>query len=121
MDKKGYNKWNWAALNEVIQGPLLNSKRLEEAIKGTKFMKRLFSFYRPFKYRFCDIKNTKPNHRYVDTGCALFRTLLQTSEGVKFLSENKILKQIAFCLEQLVCSPTRRGSRANVMLDTGNI
>lgn len=121
MDKKGYNKWNWAALNEVIQGPLLNSKRLDEAIKGTKFMKRLFSFYRPFKYRFCDIKNTKPNHRYVDTGCALFRTLLQTSEGVKFLSENKILKQIAFCLEQLVRSSFQQSSHTNIMPDSRNI
>ncbi|TGZ82274.1 hypothetical protein EX30DRAFT_220854 [Ascodesmis nigricans] len=102
VDKKGYVKWNWTVLNEVIQGPLLNAKRLDEAMKGTKFMKRLFSFYRPFKYRFCDIKNTKPNHRYVETGCALFKTLLQTNEGVKFLGENKILKQIAFCLEQLV-------------------
>lgn len=90
------------ALNEVISGPLLNSKRLDEAIKGTKFMKRLLSFYRPFKYRFCEIRNTKPNQRYVDTGVALFRTLLQTAEGVRFLGENKILKQISLCLGQLV-------------------
>lgn len=90
------------ALNEVISGPLLNSKRLDEAIKGTKFMKHLLSFYRPFKYRFCEIRNTKPNMRYVDTGVALFRTLLQTPEGVRFLGEHKILKQIGLCLNELV-------------------
>lgn len=101
LNAKSYTKWNWDTLNEMIQGPLLNPKRLEEAIKGTKFMKRLMSFYRPFKYKFSDVKNTKPNQRYVRTGCALFSTLLQTPEGVRYLSENKILRQIAECLAQL--------------------
>ncbi|KAA8893128.1 Rapamycin-insensitive companion of mTOR, N-term-domain-containing protein [Sphaerosporella brunnea] len=101
LNTKSYIKWNWDALNEMIQGPLLNPKRLEEAIKVTKFMKRLLSFYRPFKYRFSEIKNTKPNQRYVRTGCALFHTLLQTSQGVQFLAEHKILRQIAECLAQL--------------------
>ncbi|KAI5778923.1 Rapamycin-insensitive companion of mTOR, N-term-domain-containing protein [Geopyxis carbonaria] len=101
LNTKSYTKWNWEALNEMIQGPLNNPKRLEEAIKVTKFMKRLISFYRPFKYRFCEVKNTKPNQRYVKTGCALFHTLLQTPEGVRFLGEHKILRQIAECLAQL--------------------
>ncbi|RPA97850.1 hypothetical protein L873DRAFT_1689620 [Choiromyces venosus 120613-1] len=101
LNAKSHTKWNWDALNEMIQGPLLNPKRLDEAIKGTKFMKRLMSFYRPFKYKFSDVKNTKPNQRYVRTGCALFHTLLQTPEGVRYLSENKILRQIAECLAQL--------------------
>lgn len=85
----------------MIQGPLLNPKRLEEAIKATKFLKRLLSFYRPFKHRFADIIDTKPNQRYVQVGCALFRTLLQSQEGVKYLAENKLLRQIAECLAQL--------------------
>lgn len=101
LHTKNHAKWNWDSLNEMIQGPLLNPKRLEEAIKVTKFMKRLLSFYRPFKYKFCNIKNTKPNQRYVKTGCALFHTLLQTPEGVRFLGEHKILRQIAECLAQL--------------------
>lgn len=94
-------KWNWESLHEMVQGPLLNPKRLEEAIKVTKFMKRLMSFYRPFKFKFSNVKNTKPNQRYVRIGCALFNTLLQTAEGIKYLSENKILRQIAECLAQL--------------------
>ncbi|KAF8539718.1 Rapamycin-insensitive companion of mTOR, N-term-domain-containing protein [Trichophaea hybrida] len=101
LNTKNYTKWNWDILNEIIQGPLLNPKRLEEAIRVTKFMKRLLSFYRPFKYRFCEVKNTKPNQRYVRTGCALFHTLLQTHQGVAFLAEHKILRQIAECLAQL--------------------
>lgn len=101
LNTKTYTKWNWDALSELIQGPLLNPRRLEEAIKTTKFMKRLMSFYRPFKYRFSSIKRTKPNQKYVEVGKALFETLLCSNEGVKYLTENKLLRQIAECLAQL--------------------
>lgn len=101
LNTKTYTKWNWDALSELIHGPLLNPRRLEEAIKTTKFMKRLISFYRPFKYRFSSIKRTKPNQKYVDVGRDLLITLLYNQEGVKYLTENKLLRQIAECLAQL--------------------
>ena len=94
-------KWKWDLINDLIDGPLLNPKRLDESIKGGKFMKRLLGFYRPFKYKFSDCINTKPNHRYVRTGCALFKTLLQNQEGIVYLSESKLLRQLAECLAQL--------------------
>lgn len=96
-----YLKWKWDLINDIIEGPLLNPKRLEETIKASKFLKRLTGFYRPFKYRFSDIKNTKPNQRYVRIGCALIRTLLQNNEGILYLSESKLLRQLAECLAQL--------------------
>ena len=96
-----YLKWKWDLINDLIEGPLLNPRRLEEAIKATKFMKRLTKFYRPFKYKFSDSKNTKPNQRYVRTGCALIKTLLQNQEGIAFLSEDKLLRQVAECLAQV--------------------
>lgn len=98
---KSYSKWNWDALTELIQGPLLNPKRLDDAIRNTKFMKRLMSFYRPFKYRFSSIKNTRPNQKCIRVGQALLTTLLQSSYGVKYLTENKLLRQIAECLAQI--------------------
>lgn len=98
---KTFTTWNWDALTELIQGPLLSPKRLEECIKTTKFMKRLMSFYRPFKYRFSSIKKTRPNQKCVKVGNALFKTLLQSREGIKYLSDNKLLSQIAECLAQL--------------------
>lgn len=101
LNTKTYTKWNWDALSELIQGPLLNPRRLEEAIKTTKFMKRLMSFYRPFKYRFSSIKRTKPNQKYVEVGRLLLNTMLYNPEGVKYLTENKLLRQIAECLAQL--------------------
>ncbi|KAJ5569736.1 Armadillo-like helical [Penicillium hispanicum] len=101
LNTVNYIKWKWDLIHRLVEGPLTNSKRVDEAIKGSKFMKRLIGFYRPFKYRFAMISNTKPNQRYVRTGCALMRTLVQTPEGTKYLAENKFLRQVAECLAQL--------------------
>ncbi|KAJ5907535.1 hypothetical protein N7495_000217 [Penicillium taxi] len=101
LNTVNYTKWKWDLIHRLVEGPLTNSKRMDEAIKGSKFMKRLIGFYRPFKYRFSIVSNTKPNQRYVRTGCALMRTLVQTPEGTKYLAENKFLRQVAECLAQL--------------------
>jgi len=94
-------KWKWDLINDLIEGPLRNPKRLEESIKASKFMKRVVGFYRPFKYKFSEARNTKPNQRYVRAGCALMKTLLQNPEGIAYLSESKLLRQLAECLAQL--------------------
>lgn len=95
-----YLKWDWNTILKIIEGPLLNGKRLDEAIKASKFIKRITSFYRPFKFKFAEVRNTKPNQKYVRVGCALLRTLLQTNEGVRYLADNKLLRQVAECLAQ---------------------
>lgn len=101
LNTVNFIKWNWDLIHNIIEGPLTNPKRLDEAIKGSKFMKRLVGFYRPFKYRFSLCKNTKPNQRYIRTGCALIRTLVQNPDGARYLAENKLLRQIAECLAQV--------------------
>ena len=101
LSTPSWNKWRWDLINDLIEGPLLNPKRLDDAIKATKFLKRLTTFYRPFKWRFADIRNTKPNQRYVRTGCALMKTLLHNPEGVTFLAEGKLMRQIAECVAHL--------------------
>ncbi|KAF1947748.1 cytosolic regulator pianissimo [Clathrospora elynae] len=93
-----FQKWRWDLIQSIIDGPLLNPKRLDEAIKATKFVHRILGFFRPFKYRFSEVKNTKPNQRYVRAGCALMQSLLQNPEGVKYLSESKFIRQLAECL-----------------------
>lgn len=93
-----FQKWRWDLILNIIEGPLLNAKRLDEAMKATKFIHRLLGFYRPFKYRFSDVKNTKPNQRYVRAGCALMHSLLQNPEGVRYLSDSKFIRQLAECL-----------------------
>lgn len=103
LNSSNYMKWNWDVIIKVIDGPLQIGKRLEEAIKASKFMKRLVSFYRPFKYKFAEIKNTRNTQKYVKAGCALMHSLLQSPEGIKFLADSKLLRQIAECLAQ--CDP----------------
>lgn len=102
-------KWKWDIILKIIEGPLLNGKRLDEAIKASKFIKRIMSFYRPFKYKFAEVRNTRINQKYVKVGCALVHTLLQTAEGVRYLADNKLLRQIAECLAQ--CDPVSYTTR----------
>ncbi|PHH88312.1 hypothetical protein CDD83_7704 [Cordyceps sp. RAO-2017] len=104
LNSSNYLKWNWEVIIKVIDGPLQIGKRLEEAIRASKFMKRIMSFYRPFKYKFAEIKNTRNTQKYVRAGCALVHSLLQSTEGVRVLADSKLLRQIAECLAQ--CDPT---------------
>jgi hypothetical protein len=58
MQTKDFTKWNYEALQDVVDGLMYNQKRLEEVIKA-KFIRRLMSFYSPFNHRFSDI----PKHK----------------------------------------------------------
>jgi rapamycin-insensitive companion of mTOR len=55
MLTKDYTKWGFETLQELIEGPLLNPKRMEEAIKVSRFIRRLMSFFHPFSHRFSDM------------------------------------------------------------------
>lgn len=94
-------KWRWDIIHDIIAGPLTNRKLFSMAANDSKWLKRMFNCYRPFKYRFCEIRNTKPNQRYVRTGCLLIKSLLKFPEGVQYLLENKLFRQLAECLAQL--------------------
>ena len=98
LNTLNYTKWRWDVILNIIDGPLVNPKRLDEALKASKFVHRVIGFYRPFKYNYCEIKNTKPNQRYTRAGCALIRALLQNPEGVRYLAESKLIRQLAECL-----------------------
>lgn len=100
LSSSNYVKWNWDVVLKIIEGPLVNGKRLEEAVKASKFLKRIVSFYRPFKYKFSEVKSSRNAQKYVRVGCALMHTLLQTPEGVRYLTDNKLLRQVAECVAQ---------------------
>ncbi|KAM3514513.1 hypothetical protein MY11210_001856 [Beauveria gryllotalpidicola] len=104
LNSSNYAKWNWDIIMKIIDGPLQNGKRLEEAVRASKWMKRIMSFYRPFKYKFAEIKNTRNTQKYVQAGCALMHSLLQSNEGVNILADSKLVRQMAECLAQ--CDPT---------------
>ena len=85
---------------ELLQGPLLNPRRLEEALRA-KYLKRLIGFFRPASHRFSDIEKNPESQRFVRLGCTLITTLLANPDGVKYLEGNKFLRQISESLNQL--------------------
>lgn len=98
---KDYTKWNYAMLMELIEGPLLNTRRLEEAFKASKFGRRVLSFFHPFNRRFADIKMTRANRKWIKLGTTLVETLLSSEDGIKILQENKLLRQLAESFAEL--------------------
>jgi hypothetical protein len=94
-------KWKWEIIEELLCGPLLNPRRLEEILKSTKLIKRLISFYRPQKRRFSNIKIAKGSDKYVRLGCALMRVLLGSTEGVRYLADARLINYIADCFQEL--------------------
>ena len=52
---KDQTKWNFDILQDLIEGPLLNPKRMEEAIKASRYLRKLISFFHPFAHRFSDL------------------------------------------------------------------
>ncbi|KAI7866417.1 Rapamycin-insensitive companion of mTOR, N-term-domain-containing protein [Spinellus fusiger] len=102
LNTKDYTKWNWESIIELLQGPLLNPRRLDEAMRGKTFIRRLLTFYRPSKHQFSDLHATKANvARYVKHGCTLLSTLLGHLDGVRYLGEHKLLNDIADALSEL--------------------
>lgn len=99
-----YTKWKWDMIIRIVEGPLTNGKRLDEAMNTSKFLKRLMSFYRPFKYRFSEVQSSRNTQKYVRAGCSLMHTLLMSAEGTNYLAGDKLVRQIAECLAQ--CDPT---------------
>lgn len=100
---KEFEEWNWNLLQIVIQGPLRSPKRFDEVLeKNPKFLKRLMSFYRPFKFRFASVPSSN-NHseKYISIGCQLLETFLSLENGIKYLSTNKLLPQISEVFAQV--------------------
>ncbi|KAI6044824.1 Rapamycin-insensitive companion of mTOR, middle domain-containing protein [Pisolithus marmoratus] len=101
MITKDSTKWGFDPLQELVEGPFLNPKRLEEAIKVGRFMRRLMAFFHPFSHQFSDMPR-KQNLRWVRLGCSLLTTLLASPDGVRFLlHEDDLLKQIIKSFAQL--------------------
>jgi len=55
LTEKNYEKWNWDIISELLDGPLLNPKRYEEAV-NSKFLKKLMTFFLPLAGQFAECK-----------------------------------------------------------------
>ncbi|CAK9437214.1 uncharacterized protein LODBEIA_P15920 [Lodderomyces beijingensis] len=100
---KEYEEWNWTLLIDIIQGPLNNPRRLEEVLeRSPKFLKRLMSFFRPFKYRFANTsKKAKNFQKYLTAGCSLLEMLLTSNVGLKYLANSKMMPQLSEIVAQI--------------------
>ncbi|KAF8631052.1 hypothetical protein AX15_002660 [Amanita polypyramis BW_CC] len=102
MITKDHTKWNYDTLLEIVEGPLLNHRRLEEAIRVSRFIRRLMSFFHPLSHRFSDIVKTPLTVKWVRLGCSLLNTLMKSPEGAKYLAnEDQFLVQIVKAFAQL--------------------
>nr|VWP00964.1 Guanyl nucleotide exchange factor Sql2 [Ganoderma boninense] len=101
MLTKDHGKWNFDTLQELVEGPLHNPKRMEEAIKVSRYIRKLMSFFHPMAHRFSSLPKTKQNVRWVRLGCSLLNALLASQDGVKFLAEDEFLSQLYKSFDQL--------------------
>ena len=98
---KDHTKWNLPLLLELVQGPLLNPKRLDEAARASKFMRRVVSFFQPFSYRFSNTLKDDDTTSWIELGCSLLQTLIANPDGIRYLAEDKLLRQLADAFAQL--------------------
>jgi rapamycin-insensitive companion of mTOR len=61
---RDHTKWNYELVVDLLEGPLMNPKRMDEAIKATKFIRRLLVFFHPHSNRFSSINRTRVSHPY---------------------------------------------------------
>ena len=101
MNTKDQTKWNFEVLQDLIEGPLMNPKRMEEAIQVNRYIRKLISFFHTFSHRFSDLSKPKFNMRWVRLGCMLLTSLLASGDGVRFLGEDDFLMQIVKSFAQL--------------------
>jgi len=99
-------KWEWELVMELLEGPLRNPAHLSSAMK-TKFIKRILSFFRPEKHMFSEMDWVVENIIYVRVACQLLEVLLQTEEGVNYLKENPLIKEISSLLKAEVKGSTK--------------
>jgi hypothetical protein len=62
---RDHTKWNYDLVVGLLEGALMNPKRLDEAIKATKFIRRLVAFFHPHSGRFSSIKRTRVSYRQI--------------------------------------------------------
>ncbi len=101
MTGKDQTKWHFDVLQDLLEGPLMNPKRMEEAIKVSRYIRKLMSFFHPFSHRFSDLAKSKPNIRWIRLGCLLISSLVASPEGLRFLAEDDFLNQIVKSFAQL--------------------
>ncbi|BGP49997.1 hypothetical protein JCM10450v2_005902 [Rhodotorula kratochvilovae] len=101
LSSKEEARWNPDALFALVRGPLRSGRRVEEANRATKWMRRVLAFYHPAALRYSDLPVDPSTEKWTALGCDLVATLVATPEGVQVLAEDKLLRQLSESLFQL--------------------
>ncbi|SMN18258.1 similar to Saccharomyces cerevisiae YER093C TSC11 Subunit of TORC2 (Tor2p-Lst8p-Avo1-Avo2-Tsc11p-Bit61p) [Maudiozyma saulgeensis] len=112
LQTKDFTLWNWNVIQELLEGPLMKQKQLEELVRSTKFIRRLLVFYRPLRLRFSDVnQGSRLAEKFIQVGCSFFKMLTTNPEGMKILvDDTKIIPQLA----SLVFKAIEEGSSSNI-------
>jgi hypothetical protein len=98
LAEKEYSRWNWDLISELFQTFLRNPMVLNDTIRNTSFVKRVLSFFRPASNQFSDLLLNRFNLKFLHIGCQVMKTLTSCMEGVKYLHESGLFKEIAVWL-----------------------
>ncbi|GAA6053956.1 hypothetical protein JCM3770_004640 [Rhodotorula araucariae] len=101
LASKDETRWAPDALFALVRGPLRTARRVDEATRATKWMRRVLAFYHPAALRYSDIPVDPSTDKWTTLGCDLIATLVATPEGAQCLAEDKLLRQLAESLFQL--------------------
>ncbi|GAA6031289.1 hypothetical protein JCM8097_005586 [Rhodosporidiobolus ruineniae] len=102
LSTKDHSKWNLDALVEVTEGPLRNRARQEEALRASKWGRRVLGFFAPVGGGYAGMRKDAPAAaKWTRLGCSLLSTLLANPDGVAYLAEDKTLRSISDALFQL--------------------
>ncbi|PWN32613.1 uncharacterized protein FA14DRAFT_125928 [Meira miltonrushii] len=109
INSKDQSKWNIEALQMLFETVLVHPKRLEEAMRASKLVKRVLVFFHPFTMRYSSLPKVSStlNQKYTKLGCTILQTLLSNPDGVRFLLEDRLIREIADCLETDIMSEQR--------------
>eukprot|EP01059_Diplonema_ambulator_P006498 TRINITY_DN16186_c0_g1_i1.p1 TRINITY_DN16186_c0_g1~~TRINITY_DN16186_c0_g1_i1.p1 ORF type:complete len:953 (+),score=177.70 TRINITY_DN16186_c0_g1_i1:57-2915(+) len=104
---KDWNKWNCETALFLIKGPLRLHTRLQEALK-TKFFKRLLTFVKPRRRLFSELPYKEENLVYSTVACGLIDLLLQSKDGMQYLSTSGLLEEIRSILNEVTSNIPER-------------
>jgi len=96
LTSKDWEKWNWEAISDLLEGPLNNPTHLTSVLRSGKLniMKNLLKFLKPSTKAFSVLPRTNPNLKYVRIACQLMEVLLSCDTGKQFLFDNELFAQI---------------------------
>lgn len=97
-----HSSWNLKVILDLLDGPLWDPHRFDEALVGSKFVRRLLAFFRPSHARYSAMKRSDMAHRWTHVGVRLCRVLLHHPDGLRAITEERLLTDLRDAFEQLV-------------------